>query len=166
MTDPQPVESITVRLADEGVPLRAIARAAGIPSDELRLQLIEAQDAGRLLDLPREDWPPGFPRDQRALQLSRMVSNDPAAVTLSIQRRFHMPPAEVALLLTLVQGSSMARLRLAMPGKAVDVHVCKLRQRLRPHNIAIETVYGYGYRLSPGSRRKLMAMILAGIGQR
>ena len=64
------VDAIAVRLADEGVPLRAIARATNTPSDQLRTKLREARDEGRLLDLPKEDWPPGFPRDQRALQLS------------------------------------------------------------------------------------------------
>jgi DNA-binding response OmpR family regulator len=157
------IESITVRLADEGVPLRAIARAVGSPSDIVREQLRDAVDQGTLLAIPKEDWPVGYPRDQRALQLARMVSSDRAAVTMAVQQRFHMPPAEAALLLTLVQGASMARLRLAMPGKAVDVHICKIRQRLAPHGIVIETVYGYGYQLSPSSRRKLMGMITAQI---
>jgi hypothetical protein len=34
-----------------------------------RLRL--AQTTGALVELPRDDWPPGFPRYQRALQLSR-----------------------------------------------------------------------------------------------
>src|SRR3954465_15888923 len=64
-----PAVDFAIRLADEGVPLRAIARATKIPSEELRTALEEARDDGRLIELPRDDWPPGFPRDQRALQL-------------------------------------------------------------------------------------------------
>ena len=64
---------IAVRLADQGVPLRAIARAVRMPSSDLREQLHEALSDGRLLELPCDDWPPGCPKDQRALQISRMV---------------------------------------------------------------------------------------------
>ena len=62
---------IALYLAIEGVPIRAIARATHIPSSELREKLLDAQSDGRLLELPHDDWPPGFPRDQRALQLCR-----------------------------------------------------------------------------------------------
>jgi hypothetical protein len=92
------VDAIAVRLADEGVPLRAIARATNTPSDQLRAKLREAHDEGRLLDLPKEDWPPGFPRDQRALQLSRMVTQNPEAVTLAASRVFGLTATEVSLL--------------------------------------------------------------------
>jgi hypothetical protein len=91
------VEAIAVRLADEGVPLRAIARAINTPSDQLRTKLREARDEGRLLDLPKEDWPPGFPRDQRALQLSRMVTRNPEAVTLAANHIFGLTATEVTL---------------------------------------------------------------------
>jgi hypothetical protein len=42
----------------------------------------------------------------------------------------------------------------------VDVIVCKLRQKLRPHGIEIITVWGIGYRLAGGAHdriRKLLA---------
>ena len=76
--------SIAVKLADEGVPLRAIARATAIPSATLYEVLIEARTEGRLLALPRDDWPPGCPRDQRSLQLSRLVSENPDGLMLTI----------------------------------------------------------------------------------
>jgi hypothetical protein len=49
---------VAIALADEGVPLACIARATRIPSDELRDHLLEAREAGRLIDLPRHDWAP------------------------------------------------------------------------------------------------------------
>jgi hypothetical protein len=79
---------IAVRLADEGVPLRAIARAVQIPSSSLREQLHEAKSDGRLLELPCDDWPPGFPRDQRSLQLSRLMVEDRFALSLAVERLF------------------------------------------------------------------------------
>jgi hypothetical protein len=69
-----PMTDLALNLAAEGVPLRAIARATDTPSDVVRQQLAEAHACGRLFDLPKEDWPVGVPREQRALQLSRRTA--------------------------------------------------------------------------------------------
>ena len=147
----------------KGVPLRAIARATNTPSDQLRAKLREAHDEGRLLDLPKEDWPPGFPRDQRALQLSHMVTQDPEAISLAMQQIFHLTATEVTLLMALIQNASVPKARWAarIAHKTVDVHICRIRQRLEPFGVAIETIWGYGYRLSDPHRRKAMDIILS-----
>src|SRR6478672_6176579 len=137
-----------VRLADEGVPLCAIARATGTPSDLIREQLTQARDEGRLLDLPKEDWPPGFPRDQRALQLSRMVTQNPEAVTLAANRVFGLTATEVTLLMTLIQSPDVPKERISMAPRTIDVHICHIRKALAPFGIAIGTIWGYGYQLS------------------
>jgi DNA-binding response OmpR family regulator len=159
-----PVEAIAVRLADEGVPLRAIARATSTPSDTLRTKLHEAQAQGRLLELPRDDWPPGFPRDQRALQLSRMVTQNPEAVTLAMQKIFGLTATEVGLLMTLIQNTSVPKTRINnMAHRTIDVHICHIRARLHPFGIAIATLWGYGYQLPVDDRRKVMDLILADV---
>ena len=157
------IDAIAVRLADEGVPLRAIARATNTPSDQLRAKLHEARDEGRLLDLPKEDWPPGFPRDQRALQLSRRVTQDPEAVSLAMQQIFHLTATEVSLLMALIQNASVPKARWAahMAHKTVDVHIHNIRRHLNAFGVAIETIWGYGYKLSDPHRRKVMDMILS-----
>jgi Transcriptional regulatory protein, C terminal len=157
----QPIDCFVVRLADEGVPLRAIARAVKIPSEDLRDQLYRAKDEGKLLSLPREDWPPGFPRDQRALQLSRMVSDNREAMLLAMQQVFGLTSTEVGLLVALLQNTSLAKQRDDMSTKAVDVHICRIRAHLKPFSIDIETIWGHGYQLSPDNRRRMMDMILA-----
>lgn len=40
--------------------------------------------------------------------------------------------------------------------KIIDVFVCKLRAKLRPHGIRIGTIWGVGYELSPGMREQLL----------
>jgi Transcriptional regulatory protein, C terminal len=155
-----PTVDFAVRLADEGVPLRAIARATKIPSDDIRDVLFEAQRAGRLLELPRDDWPPGFPRDQRALQLSRMVVENKDALFIAVQQIFRLWQSEVPLLLALVQHDAMSKKRETMAEKTVDVHVCRMRKKLQPFEIVIRTVWGYGYQLSVEHRRKTMDLIL------
>lgn len=43
--------------------------------------------------------------------------------------------------------------------KILDVMVVRIRQRLRPHNISIETEWGVGYYITPDNKAKLRALI-------
>ena len=149
-------DAIAVRLADEGVPLRAIARAIQVPSDTLRDQLAQALDDGRLLELPHNDWPPGFPRDQRALQLSRLIAADRETLARAVRALFRLTVTETALLLALLQTPAIGR-----GGTLRSVHIHHLRARLRPFGLAIATLWGDGYQLADGDRRKAMDLILA-----
>ena len=151
--------AIAIRLADEGVPLRAIARATHIPATRLYETLTLARTEGRLLDLPRDDWPPGFPRDQRALQLSRMAVQDREAVLLAVQQIFKLTAAEVTILMLLIQNAEVHRDRIDLPRKTLDVHICRIRRRLQAFNIKVTTLWGYGYQLPAPHRRKAMALI-------
>lgn len=40
--------------------------------------------------------------------------------------------------------------------KIVDVFICKMRRKLKPFGIIIETIWGQGYRLSPECRKRLL----------
>jgi hypothetical protein len=143
---------IAIRLADEGVPLRAISRACRIPSNELRDQLETAHRDGRIIDLPKEDWPPhdAAPR--------RMVAEDRARQAITLRALTGATKAEAGLLLDLLLAGSLCRARYPSPG-AVDVHAHFLRKKLAPHGIAVISVHGHGYRLEPEDRTRLMGMI-------
>ncbi len=39
--------------------------------------------------------------------------------------------------------------------KIVDVYICKLRRKLKPHGLGIETIWGQGYRLATGTREEI-----------
>lgn len=152
--------SIAVRLADEGVPMRAIARATSIPSTELYETLTIARMEGRLLSLPRDDWPPGCPRDQRSLQLARLVVENHDSLIIAIQELFELAPLPAKLMLLLVQHEQVPHARIDVAHKSFGVHVCKMRQRLFSHGLKIKTLWGYGYKLSAEHRSKAMEMIL------
>jgi len=160
VADPLPIETVAVRLADEGVPLRAIARATNTPSDLLRERLTQARKSGTLVDLPKEDWPPGFPRDQRALQLSRMVGEDKRAVELALQQVFHLTSTEVGLMLLLLANPSVPKERINMVHRTIDVHMCNIRRRLLPFDVRVGTLWGYGYQLTEAARQRIMELIL------
>jgi DNA-binding response OmpR family regulator len=158
-----PLDMVSVRLADEGVPLRAIARATNTPSEQLRSKLHAALLEGLLLDLPREDWPPGFPRDQRALQLTRMVIENREAVQLAMQQLFGLTATEATLLMSLLSNQNVSKERIDMADNCFKVHIFNIRSRLEAHDIAIDTLWGYGYQLSPAGRHRLMDMVMARI---
>lgn len=158
-----PPFELSVRLADEGVPLRAIARATNIPSEDVRAVLRHAVATGQLLELPKEDWPPGFPRDQRALQLSRMQASNPEQLLISVQRIFRLSASQASLFLMLLQHPHISKARLDKAHKTVDVHVCQMRPKLALLGLDIETLWGYGYQLSPADRKRAMDMVIGEI---
>jgi hypothetical protein len=154
------LDTIAIALADEGVPLRAIARVTKIPSSDLRERLAEAKDVGSILELPREDWPIGYPRDKRAIQLARRAPKRPT-FEVTVRRLFGLSPVEVRLLLVMLQRDHLNKSAVAgMAGKTVDVHIHHLRRRLEPFGIGVETVWGCGYCMAPADRRRIMDMIL------
>ena len=53
-----------------------------------------------------------------------------------------------------------------MEAKTVDVHICQMRARLKPHRIAIQTIWGVGYRLEATDRRRAIDLILQATGDR
>jgi hypothetical protein len=145
-----------VRLADEGVPLRAIARACCIPSDDLRQVLWEAKNDGRLIALPLDEWPPGFPRE---IVLEASWIDRDLMLRRSMQQ-FRITATQARLLLALLQRTMVPRTRLDVGGKAMDVHVHALRKALKDLGVKLETLWGYGYKLSGPDRRKVTKLIL------
>jgi hypothetical protein len=155
------LDTIAVALADEGVPLRAIARVTHIPSADLRERLAVAKGDGSLVAMPCEDWPIGFPRDRRIVQLARLAGKRPQ-LELVVQRLFGLSPVGVRLLLTMLQREYLDKSCIAgMSARCADVHIHHLRRRLKLHDIAIETVWGRGFRLAPADRRRALDLILA-----
>jgi hypothetical protein len=154
--------ALTIRLADEGVPLRAIARATKQPSIAVREQLHDAKASGHLLELPKEDWPPGFPRDRRALQLSRMMVENRPVLVFSVQKAFGLTPSQANLLLRLLQNSEIAK-ENDSNANLLDVHIHHIRKRLRGFGIIVTTLWGYGFKLSEDARRKTMDLILKSV---
>ncbi len=150
---------IAIRLADEGVPLGAIARSVQLPSEELRRHLCVARDAGRLISLPRADWPPGFPREERAVELSRQIVSDREALAMAAKQLFNLTPGEAELFLMLLQ-PGLIRRDVVTSTRVVYVHIHRLRKHLSAFGLHITTLWGYGYKLSDPDRRRAMELIM------
>lgn len=48
--------------------------------------------------------------------------------------------------------------------KIVDVFICKLRKKLTPYGVAIETIWGRGYRMTAQTKARVQALIAADRG--
>ncbi len=149
---------IAIRLADEGVPLGAIARSVRIPSEDLREHLAAARDDGRLLELPRADWPPGYPREERATELSRLKAADRGALVAAAKQVFDLTGGEVELLLAMLQSPVLKR--DAATSNVTGVRIHRIRKSLAAFGLTITTLWGCGYRLSDPDRRRAMELIM------
>jgi hypothetical protein len=161
-----------VRLADEGVPVRAIARGLKVPSEELRENLLDAVAAGTLLELPRDDWPPNIPRDKRLPGLDKIMPLDNELVLLNVVRRFKVTQQQASLLLVLIKRREVTRKMLhdviesrrpqpkvETDQKIVDVVICKLRKRLETFGLRIQTVWSCGYLMPAEDRAKALKLL-------
>jgi hypothetical protein len=82
-----------------------------------------------------------------------------------MQRVFGLSPVGTGLFLDLLQRDYVNKSAVAgMEAKTADVHICQMRARLKPHRIAIETIWGTSYRLEAADRRRAMDLILQATG--
>lgn len=170
--DPLPLSSIVVRLADEGIPIRAIARAVKITSGDLYEMLRDALDAGTLVEIPKDDWPVGTSRSARALFNGTFLETE-LALANACARFFKASPLEAAMLAVMLRRNEVTKEQLhtvverkrqgkeATDQKIVDVMICKLRKKLRPHDIVIETMWSMGYMITLANRELTMKLLLA-----
>jgi len=159
---------IVIRLANEGVPVQAIARATGWPFADLHAELQAAQQDGHLIAIPCVDWPAGYSRDEKLLYLTRQMPppGNRADLQDTIRRVFGLSERPAQILLLLLQHPQVSRERIAqMTGAAAgisnvsSVHVSHLRHKLQRFGLAVQTMYGYGYRMLPEQQRKALDLI-------
>jgi hypothetical protein len=162
---------IAVRLAGEGVPFRVISRATKISFDELLDQLAMARAAGRIMRIPREDWPV-LPRGHSS-EPARLRKFDEDTLLSATMRIFGLTLCQARIMLTLIRlpGSvSNERLHDAYNQrgndtadtalKIVDVVICTMRKKLEPLGLTIVSEWGYGKRLRSADRARALQMLL------
>jgi hypothetical protein len=152
---------IAIRLADEGVPVQAIARATGLAYADLHAQLQMARMNGDLVAIPRADWPTGYPREQKLQLLTRLVLHNKTDVERTICRIFGLRPHGLGrILLLLLLRSEVHRERIHRKDSSTGaVYVSHLRRALQPFGLAVETHYARGYSMRPEHRRLALDLI-------
>lgn len=161
-------DHVLVRLADEGIPAAALARAFKRPLADILEVLKDALENGELIELPASDWPPGTRRENRLPTVSPVRVKDAEDLAVPIQRVFGMTKAESRFLAALLHRREMSKpsLHVALSGddpitdaKIVDVYACHVRRKLLPYQIRIETIWGRGYALTRENADAVLARL-------
>lgn len=159
---------IATRLADEGVPIAAIARALKYSAEEVRRVVHTALSAGQLVFSPREDWPSASSRETRR-PLWPATGIDDDQVVVNAIRIFKITKSQARLLGVLLKRSEASKKMLLNAVtepqkdepelKIVDVYVCKMRKRLKDHGLDLVTIWGYGYSMSLEHRKRAYELL-------
>lgn len=165
---------LIVTSANEGLPMAAIARVLSVPFADVELTLKEAVDDGRLVALPRADWPIGV-RVQDHLPSAPRLSKD--QIELAASTVFHLTKLEAGFLGALLQYDHTEKEKLygiaeqqrrtrqtrvlsddPTDPRIVDVMICKLRKKLRTYNpeFIIGTTWGRGYSIDPVVKKAML----------
>lgn len=168
----QSAEQVAIRLADEGIPVRAIARSLKVPSGDVYEALRDAMLQGQLLEMPKDDWPIGSTRGSRSAFNGTPLENE-EALHFACSRCFKATRLEAAILAVLLKRNEVTKQQLHLvieqmrPGdnrdptdpKMVDVIICHLRKKLKAPDITIKTAWGIGYFIPLPDREKAINML-------
>lgn len=155
-------DRLMIRLAAEGVPVLAIARALQAASELVDLRLARAVREGELVSAPADDWP-GNARvpTNEPLPVAEIGKAVDGLVTLGLTRQESLFAA--ALLVCGRVTNPQAHALMCGPGttsKVVTVVAFRVRQTLRPHGVAIINLWGTGYRMGAADQARLRAAIV------
>jgi hypothetical protein len=160
----------TVRMANEGVPLRAIARVTKQASEDVRSVLYSAKSTGLIVDIPRDDWPAGALGDRHKTDFPPKLDDE--EVIYNCIRLFKVTRLQACLLAVLLKRNEVSKDTMhkiiearrkpnkeETDPKMVDVVICHLRKRLKPFKITITTLWACGYFCDIEHRKKAMRLL-------
>ena len=97
-------------LANEGVPICAIARAFLVSASDIKELLDEACDRGALVEVPNFDWPPGTGRLKRMPAFAARMS--PADFITALRETFSLTMLEAEFLKFLLNNNRADKTKL------------------------------------------------------
>lgn len=184
---PQAVEFDTmVRMANEGLPLAAIARCLGIVGYEARPLLDEALRLGKIFEMPAPDWPPTARRADRVpyknppTPQSWLRNINDELLALHCVKVFQLTPLQGSVFSLLLRHKevtkemihSVIEHRRSQRGsksemeetelKMVDVVICHIRRKMKKFNDGeppVHTLWGSGYYIPNSFKSKAVEYI-------
>lgn len=166
------LEETVVSLADEGVPVRAIARATHTPSEEIYELLNDAMGLGKIIELPQSDWPPGSFRRSRKPSGQSILNLDDHVLRLACSNVFDMTRLQAAVFVAILHRPEITKdqVHTAIENtrspnsdptdqKMIDVVICHIRKKIKEHGIALRTRWGQGYSLPNAERDKVLVLL-------
>jgi hypothetical protein len=167
------LEDTVIHLADEGVPVLAIARATHTPSSEVYELLRDALDEGNLIELPQSDWPPGSLRRSRQPSEQNILNMDDDVLQLACGQIFGLTRQQAAVFVAIIRKapevskkhvhSAIESVRPANAEptslKMTDVVIHHIRSKIIPYGLDLKTQWGKGYSFSFSDRDKALALL-------
>ena len=186
MSDHKPFDLIASigRLANEGIPVSVLARGLDTESGVIRETIQTAIDCGVVTEMPRDDWPPTARRSDRLpSQLAKEQEQD---LLIACRKALDVTGLQANFLVVLLKREeadkdtlhhvieSQRATRRNQPDnpdttdpKMVDVVICNLRKKLRPHwppgHETIKTLWGHGYYMDEADRKLALDKIHAAV---
>lgn len=172
------VSAITVRAANEGVPIGAIARIVQVPFEVVTQHLKDALACGKIGELPKPDWPPAQKWAARLPSIPRTAH--PEDTEFLCKRVFKLTKLEAAFMMVLLRHDVIEKEKLhgvieeqrakrplrpdtqeATDPKMVDVIICKLRKKLKAvdQSFVLTTSWGSGYYFEAGIKQAIFEAI-------
>jgi DNA-binding response OmpR family regulator len=164
-----------VRAADEGIPIGALKRIFKGSDIDLRNNLHVAVSSGRLIEMPKEDWPPLQSSTARTPTVSpHKIVEDEKETLMRTARKMKLTKLESRILLVLLRRGQASREQLHMAVednrgnpddatdiKIVDVVICKMRKKLERFGLELNTIHSFGYEMTDEYRSKAWGIINA-----
>lgn len=173
--------NVVVAFARQGVAVDVISRATVVPELQVEDICSRAVETGELFTMPprkvahsRDSLHQEIARLRDKLEDSQDLVRELRAARQSDRFALvgvaHMTPKEAILADALLQSGRVSKERLyhtvygahltqdQPQPKIIDVFVCKIRPKLKPHGIEIQTIWGLGYEMLPDSKARLRAL--------
>lgn len=163
-----PTSSIVIALADEGVPIRAIARSTKTPSKDIREILAAAVSSGSIVQIPRDDWAAGSTSSTRQSAADAFAALTDPQMEMYCVKLFKVTGLQAAVLTAMIKRKELTRdnihhiieaRRTQRDGetslKMIDVVIYHLRKRCKSMGIKIHTIWSHGYYMQTEDRQSL-----------
>lgn len=183
----QPVEQwkqYAVRMANEGLPIGAIARSVAVPGDEIRELLMDALALGKILEMPAPDWPPTAKRrDQVPRIVGGLAAMDHETLAILCVKAFGLTPLQGAVFALLLRHHEVSKEKIhavieerrsrrtskssleETDLKMVDVVICHIRRRMKEFykgKTPVVTLWGAGYFI-PKELKEIATTLINGV---
>lgn len=158
------IHNLIIRLAAEGVPIGAIARATQREVDYVGAVVAGAVAATRIAAAPADDWSAASGPREPEIEAAALAVIEAKAIELRTWLGFNRGPSRLIAAL-LVNGSadrpSLARIITDHHAnhKLIDVVACEARRKLKAFDITFLTVWGTGYRMDEANRQRLRELL-------
>lgn len=163
------IVEIAIRLAEEGVPIAVIGRACKLPFGEVEIELKEAVELGRLLQLPMAHWDKNVLAPTAKVASSNTIHED----TYRLRRRFGLTPNQANLVALLMRRKGLVRYETLVTSRprrrndedAENIHriiganLFRVRQSLSPEGVLIKTYASDGLSMEEPDQQRLINVL-------